>query len=127
MFCENCWNKLQKSDKFCSSCGQKNTDLEDNNKVHDENILEQKWWLRLIKVIYVILWVPLPIIIITAWNINEPYYSTYGTYWSYEEAFWYALVFWWLYFCLIKCIKLAFLYIALGKKPKWKQEFKKLF
>jgi cytoskeletal protein RodZ len=67
---------------------------------------------------------PLLIIIPVVWSENS--YSYYGG-GSEGEAFWYSLLTLVIYMAIARLIKIAVLYVALGRKPEWKKEFKKLF
>ena len=85
------------------------------------------------KVIYVISYVPLPVIIYAVWDSNAQYsyYSSYTkewtTYGSDSEAFWYSLLTLVIYLIILRLIKIAVLYVVLGHKPAWRTEFKNLF
>lgn len=132
MFCEKCGNKLKENHKFCTECGHSNLDKQESKQT-PSNILEQKWWFRLAKVFYIFLYIPLPFVIIGVWSENDPY-SYYGSYsnqyyshGSYSEAFWYSLLTLVVWVVILRLIKITFLYIAFGKKPQWKKEFKKIF
>lgn len=127
MFCENCGNKLKKGHKFCTQCGHSNNPDIKNDKFIP--LSDEKWWYRLVKVIYISLYFPLLIIIPIVWVENAPYYSSYSDryYGSYGEAFWYSILTLIIYIVIIRLIKIIFLYIALAQKPKWKKEFKKFF
>ena len=132
MFCEKCGNKLKENHKFCTECGHSNLDKQESKQT-PSNILEQKWWFRLAKVFYIFLYMPLPFVIIGVWSENDPYsyYSSYSNQYyshgSYSEAFWYSLLTLVVWVVILRLIKITFLYIAFGKKPQWKKEFKKIF
>lgn len=133
MFCEKCGNKFKENHNFCTECGHSNFDKQESKSISVTNILEQKWWFRLTKVFYIFLYIPLPFAIISVWIENTPdsYYSSlskqYYSHGSYGEAFWYSLLTLVAWVIALRLIKITFLYIAFGKKPKWKKEFKKLF
>ncbi len=132
MFCEKCGKKLKENHKFCTECGHSNLDKQ-KSKQTTSSILEQKWWFRLAKVFYIFLYIPLPFVMIGVWSENNPYsyYSSYSNQYynhgSYGEAFWYSLLTFIVWVTILRLIKITFLYIALGGKPQWKKEFKKLF
>lgn len=128
-FCHKCGKKLGEAEKYCAECGavvviEKPVKNTPTNKNTDEH-----WWLRLAKVIYVILYLPLLLIIPLVWSENAPYYSSYSQqyYGSYVEAFWYSLLTLVIYAVIVRFIKIAFLYIALGQKPEWRKEFTRIF
>ncbi len=123
MFCEKCGNKLKENHKFCTECGHLNLDKQEFKKT-SSNILEQKWWFRLAKVLYIFLYIPLPFVIIEVWSDNTPSHYYYDD--SYSEAFWYSLLTLVVWVVILRLIKITFLYIAFGKKPQWKKEFKKI-
>jgi|SRR3989344_1578380 len=123
MFCENCGNKLDTSHKFCTKCGHSNIPAEKNITKQTESTLDDRWWHRLLKVLYIAAYLPLLIIIPVVWSENSySYYSgdTYG------EAFWYSLLTLIIWVVILRLIKIAVLYVAIGRKPEWKREFKKL-
>lgn len=121
MFCKKCGNEIKTDDKFCAKCGTPAPTLND------------KWWHRLLKVFYIIAYLPLLVIIPTVWSSNKPYsyYSYYSnqtiSYGSYAEAFWYSLLTLAIYLIVLRLIKIVILYVAFGYKPEWKKQFKKLF
>ena len=128
MFCEHCGNKNDGSHKFCTKCGQptsKEAIIEPTSNLN----LDQKWWLRLAKVIYIMLHIPLPLILWIVWQANSSSYDysaqastdTSGT------AFWYSLLALAIYMVVVRLIKITFLYIAFAQKVQWKKEFKKFF
>lgn len=132
MFCIKCWNKLRASDKFCTKCAFPTWEY---HIVNDTSTLtiEQKWWFRLSKVIYIVLYIPLIFAAWIAWDGSAPssYYSSYSQeytyYWSYAEAFWYTFLTILIWIATLRLIKLWFLYIAFWMKPNWYREFRKLF
>ena len=133
MFCEKCGNKLKENHKFCTECGHSNLDKQESKPISATNTLEQKWWFRFAKVFYIFLYIPLPFAIFGVWSTNDPYsyYSSYSNQYyshgSYSEAFWYSLLTLVVWVVILRLIKITFLYIAFGKKPQWKKEFKKIF
>jgi len=134
MFCKNCGNKIEKDLKFCTKCGNSVVYNEKENfKINQKIIiLNDKWWHRLLKVIYIITYIPLLLIVPLVWSENLPYCYTY-TYsvpscsGSYSESFWYSLLTLVIYVVIIRLIKIAVLYVVVGQKPEWKNEFKKFF
>lgn len=127
MFCENCGNKLDSSDKFCTKCG---IPVQGNVKpyVSTTSVSDEKWWYRLLKVVYIFLYFPLPLLLWLVWELNASSYSYYGGYTDNSgQAFWYCLITLVIYLAIVRLIKICALYIAIGKRPDWKREFKKLF
>lgn len=98
MFCENCGKKLGDDHKFCMECGHSNAQ-KIQIKAPSAGHLDQKWWLRFAKVIYIGLYIPLPFVLIAVWGENSEY-CNYGYYPNYTqtcidtlgEAFWYSLL-----------------------------------
>lgn len=133
MYCEHCGNKLDGAHKFCTKCGNP-TASEAVIKSSSATIqnLDQKWWMRLAKVVYVVLYLSLLIIIPLVWSENSSTYSGYyGGQYRYEDtygtAFWYSLLTLVIYIVVVRLVKITFLYIAFAQKPQWKREFKKFF
>jgi len=131
MFCKKCGNDIKTDGKFCIKCG---APLEKGNTEirQPELTFNDKWWHRLLRVLYIIAYLPLLGIIPLVWSINAPQYDGYytdgsATTGSYGAAFWYSLLV--LVICLVvlRLIKIAVLYIAFGQRPGWKKEFKKFF
>ncbi|MCK9329516.1 MAG: zinc ribbon domain-containing protein [Candidatus Cloacimonetes bacterium] len=133
MFCEKCGNKLKENHKFCTECGQLNLEKQGSKPIIVTNTLEQKWWFRLLKVLYIILYSFLLLIIPIVWSESNSTYIGYSTTYggryedTYSKAFWYSLLTLLIYIAIMRLIKITFLYIAFGQKPQWKKEFKKLF
>lgn len=132
MYCEHCGNKLDPAYKFCNKCGHRNVVAAHNESLVEQSPLGDKWWHRLLKVLYVIAYLPLLGVVPAVWmsNAESCYTSTYsGTscYGSDGEAFWYSLLAFVIYMVVLRLIKISVLYIALGQRPRWKREFKKLF
>lgn len=121
MFCTNCGKKISESATFCTECG-KPTSPEAEVKTSQNLNLEQKWWLRLARVIYIGLYIVLPFLLIAVWNENSG-----GYYGSEEEAFWFTLLTFVIYVVFARLSKIVFFYIAFAQKPQWKKEFKKFF
>lgn len=130
MFCEKCGYKLN-SEKFCSNCGQEAHHAK--VETFSNPISQDRWYLRLTKVVYIILYIPLPFVIWGVWSSNDPYsyYSSYSREWisygSYGEAFWYSLLTLAVWVLILRLLKIAVLYITAGKKPMWASEFRKFF
>jgi polyferredoxin len=127
MYCENCGHKLDSLDKFCTKCGEH---IQSVTKAHSTAaISDEKWWYRLLKVAYILLYLPLPIALLIAWSINASTYDYYTN--TYQDtsgqALWYCFLTLLVYMAIVRLIKLATLYVAMGKKPEWKKEFVKLF
>lgn len=127
MYCENCGNKINSSDRFCTKCGHSQIDQTVAAKPSQHTNLNDKWWYRLLLVIYVSVHLPLLAIIPLVWNENLPYCYSYSCHGSYGEAFWYSLLTLAIYIGVLRLIKIAIMYIAFSEKPKWKKEFKKLY
>lgn len=127
MFCTNCGSKNENDSKFCIKCGNLITlDQEETLIKRPQDTLNENWWIRLLKVLYIFIHIPLLIIIPVVWNTNTEscYYTCSG---STGEAFWYSLLTLVIYMVIVRLIKLATIYIAMGRKPRWKKEFKKFF
>ena len=127
MYCEHCGSKIQDGYKFCTKCGNSTT----KNSLKDfttppKQTNNETWWVRLLKVLYIIIHLPLLLIIPLVWSENTEscYYSCSG---STSQAFWYSLLTLVIYIVVVRLIKLAVMYIAMGRKPEWKKEFRKLF
>jgi hypothetical protein len=123
MHCENCGHKLETSDKFCTKCGTAAPGV-----VAAPSISDESWWYRLLKVIYILLYILLPFLLwlvwdenATSWNYGGGYQDTTGS------AIWYTFITLVVYIVIVRLIKLACLYIAAGEKLSWKKEFKRLF
>lgn len=133
MFCEKCGHELKESHKFCTECGYSNIEDASPKVASAASHLYQKWWLRLAKVIYIFLYIPLPFAVVLAWTENDPYsyYSSYShqyyNYGSYGQAFLYSILLLFVWIIILRLVKITFLYIAFAQKPQWKKEFKKFF
>lgn len=132
MYCENCGNKLNEGDKFCTKCGVRAAQTA--SKAVDATLATpERWWLRLLKVFYILMYLPLPLILWAVWDSYgvHSYYSSYSKVWNTYgddgEAFWHTLLTLLVYIVVVRLIKIATLYVAMGKRPQWKTEFKKLF
>ncbi len=119
MFCEHCGNKLIDSHKFCTKCGRSTIgEGAINNATISNSSPDPKWWLRLLKVIYILLYFPLIFVLPLTWDANS--------YMGISQAYWYSLLVLVIYLLIMKLIRIAFLYIALAQKPRWGKEIKKL-
>lgn len=129
MYCENCGNKLDTSHKFCTKCGHSAASTDSKITKQNHSTLDERWWHRLLKVLYIIAYLPLLLIIPLVWSENSSSYDYYSRTYTdtIGEAFWYSLLTLVIYMAVVRLIKIAVLYIAVGRKPEWKKEFKKLF
>ncbi|MHB1118090.1 MAG: zinc ribbon domain-containing protein [Minisyncoccota bacterium] len=134
MYCEHCGNKLEQGHKFCTKCGHSSVPAQTQTAAAQQPGLSlgDKWWHRLLKVLYVIAYLPLLGIVPAVWMSNaescyNSSYSGYTCYGSDGEAFWYSLLTLVIYMVVLRLIKVSVLYIAFGQRPQWKREFKKLF
>lgn len=133
MFCTNCGKQIPEKSSFCTECGY-STEQGVQLKTSPANHLDQKWWLRFAKVIYISLYIPLPFVLFVVWSENSEY-CNYGYYPNYNttctntlgEAFWYSLLTLVILVVILRLVKTTFLYISLAQKPQWKKEFKKFF
>ena len=128
-FCHKCGKKLGETETYCAECGTAVVVEKPVSDTPNKKNADERWWLRLAKVIYVILYLPLLAVIPIVWSINAPSCNYYGTNCSgsYMAAFWYSLLALAIYVVVARLIKIAFLYIALGQKPEWEKEFTKIF
>jgi hypothetical protein len=127
MFCKNCGHQSDNGKKFCSQCG---TELTAPIQTHvNTSIEEEVWWKRLIKVVYIVLHIPLPLILIVVWAGTSSSYDYYSktTHNNYGEAFFYVLLSLIIYVLILRLIKLAYRYVVLGKHPEFKKEFKRFY
>jgi hypothetical protein len=133
MFCTKCGNKLFETDKFCTQCGDVLNGKEEKFTVQKSEsvlIIDEKWWLRLLKVIYIFLCLQIFWIVPVVWSINSTTYvgGYYGTYKDTPEtAFWYSILAVFIYMSLTRLLKIAVLYVSTGKKPQWTREFRKFY
>ncbi len=131
MFCEKCGEKLDSKDKFCVGCGN-SVNKEKELKNHTLN-KENKWWVRLFRVIYILLYIPLPFTLYGVWTSNDvyTYYDYYSkkniSYGSFADAFWYSLLTFVIWVIVLRLIKISVKYIAIGQKPEWEKELKKIY
>lgn len=121
MFCENCGSKIQQDYKFCIRCGNSVLAYRESSVMVERPVLgSDKWWHRLLRVIYIILYLPLLLVIPLVWSMNA-YYGEYGVALSQSLL---ALV---IYIFIARLIKITFLYIFFAQKPYWRRELRKLF
>lgn len=131
MFCTNCGKTVSINSAFCVDCGKPIS--HEVVKTSTTVGVGKKWWLRLAIVIYISLYIPLPFVLVGVWTINDPesyydsYFKTYTNYGSYGEAFWYSLLTLVIWIVVLRIMKITFLYVVFGKKPKWTSEFKSLY
>ncbi len=122
MYCENCGNKILEGHKFCTKCGYSFVhEVHTNQQVQQSVVLNENWWHRLLKILYIIGYIPLLIIIPIVWSENSCYYCSNG------DSFWYSVLTFIIYILILRLIKLAVIYVVFGRNPEWKKEFKKLF
>jgi uncharacterized membrane protein len=133
MYCENCGNKIQEGYIFCTKCGNK-TDHNSNMNLSEKTpiISNDRWWKRLLKVLYVFLYLQVLWIIPAVWIENKSSYVGYYLGQSqyedtYGQAFWYALLTLVIFVVITRLIKITVLYVAMGVKPNWKKEFRKIY
>lgn len=130
MFCDKCGHQLN-NERFCPNCGQEIY----HTKIETVHILvsQDKWYIRLAKVIYIALYIPLPFVFCGVWTSNTPYsyYSSYSneyiSYGSYSEAFWYSLLTLVVWIVILRLLKITIFYVFSGRKPNWKGEFRRFF
>ena len=132
MYCEYCGHKADHGSRYCAKCGYslKLSSPTEKNSTIETLALSDSWWLRLLKVIYVALYLPLLLVAPLVWSSNAPSCSTYypqNCHGSYVTAFWYSLLAIVVYIVVIRLIKVATLYVMLGEKQKLKSEIRKLF
>ena len=126
MFCENCGNKLKEGHQFCTECGYSTvSDMLKKPVANHPLTTNERWWHRLLKVLYIIAHLPLLIIIPIVWSSNSSNYYTGAD--TSGTAFWYSILTLLIYMAIVRLIKIAVLYVSAGRKPEWKKEFKKLF
>lgn len=131
MYCENCGNKNDGSHKFCTKCGHPTVSASSATptvKKGSATSLDERWWHRLLKVVYIFLYAQILWIVPVVWSVNSTSWSYYG---GYEDttgtAFWYSVLAIAIFVVVLRLIKLTVLYIALAQKPVWRDELKKLF
>ena len=126
MYCEHCGTKIDKSHKFCTKCGNPTTgELKTNPVIQHVSI--DRWWQRLFKVAYIFLCLQILWIVPLVWSSNAEscyYNDCYG---SSTQSFWYSVLAIGIFVVITRLIKISGLYVALGQKPEWEKEFKKLY
>lgn len=135
MYCEKCGHKKHEAEKFCTQCGNQLSEVaqslpEEMTAINQSTIIEDRWWLRLLKVAYIFLCLQILWIVPLVWSINSTtyvggYYSTYKD--TPETAFWYSVLTIIIYMAITRLLKISVLYIATGKKPNWGKEFRKFY
>jgi hypothetical protein len=127
MFCENCGNKFEGSDRFCTKCGHRILPAAPKEgSVHSAPIPNDRWWYRLLKVLYIFLYIPLPFTLWGVWVSNATEYDRYSrtTIDTTDKAFWYSLLALFIYIASARLIKIIVRYIVFGHKPNWGEEVK---
>jgi len=125
MYCDNCGNKREVGQKFCTNCG---ASVHEGFQETPSVVTDEKWWYRLLKVAYVFLYIPLPLILWLVWTENSTTYSYYGGYQDTSgQALWYSVLTLAIYMVVVRLIKISCLYVAIGQKPLWGKEFKRIF
>lgn len=124
MFCIKCGNKYEEDENFCKECGVIKESLSQS-----KNRSEDKWWLRLARVVYIFLVLMLVTIAVSVGLVNKPYYSNYYDSYigSYGEMFGYTFLTLFVGILVLKFVKLSSTYVVFGKRPEWRKEFKKFF
>src|SRR3989338_11021318 len=129
MFCTNCDNKIVGSQKFCIRCGIA-VPPEIGMKLEDSSRYDKKWWLRIVKVLYILFYLPLPFVAFFVWDAKKLHDCgfTRVVYCGLtQEAFWYTTLTVAIWIIVLRVLKIIFHYIVFGVKPSWKTEFKKLY
>lgn len=133
MFCENCGNQLQQGHKFCTKCGHSSnastTFVSSKKQIVNS---DERWWHRLLKVVYIFLYLQILWIVPAVWSINSTsYVGYYGGQYQYRDtpaaAFWYSVLALIISILVLKLVKLTASYIFLAHRPDWAKEFKKIF
>ncbi len=94
--------------------------------------VNERWWHRLLRVAYIFLYLQILWIVPVVWSGNSSSYSGYyGGAYRYEDtpgaAFWYSVLAIVIFVVVLRLIKLTVLYVALARRPEWKNEFRRLF
>lgn len=133
MFCHKCGSEMKSSDRFCTKCGESVYTAEKAAREASSvvPVTKDKWWQRLLKVIYIIIWLQVLWIVPVVWSVNSTDYTYYGgqyhTIDTTGSAFWYSILAIIIFVVVVRLIKITTLYIALGQKPQWHKQFKRLF
>lgn len=127
MFCRNCGHKIGIDKKFCSECGTELTMRTQESFTINKDT--ETWWKRFIKVIYIVLHIPLPLIMIGVWIGTSSSYDYFSntTRDSYGKASFYVVLSLIVYVVFTRLIKLAYQYVVLGNRPDFKKEFKRFY
>ncbi len=130
MFCSNCGTQHQENDRFCLNCGRSlvHTIERPISATPVEHALDS-WWFRLSKVFYILLYFPLIAILAIVWEECRTTYNvtTNSVDDTLGAALFYSLITVFIYLTVMKLLKVAFIYIAFGKRPNWRKELKKFF
>lgn len=132
MFCKNCGKEIKEKNEFCTECGnQIGVTLTNEHHTNKKQINydDERWWVRFLRVVYIILYIPLPFIIWTVWEETSSsynYYSNLSTNTS-GKGFLYSLLTFGIYIIVLRLIKVAVRYIVIGRKPEWEKEFSKFY
>ena len=134
MFFENCGNNNESSNKFCTKCGRPTTSKEYQTSAmgNQPRVMGERWWQRLLKVLYIFVYLQILWIVPAVWYDNSTsYVGYYGGKSNYQdtpgEAFWYAVLTAVIFVVVLRLIKITVLYVLMGIKPEWRSEFRKLF
>ncbi len=137
MYCTECGRKIEDNNKFCTNCGHAYFHLVDQNSDRQTNLTstnQEKWWYRLLKVIYIFIYLQILWIVPVVWSENSSTYvsgGNYSYYGHYEDtfgaAFGYSLLTIVIFVVILRLVKISVQYIILGYRPKWKKEFKIFF
>lgn len=131
-FCHKCGKKLEDTERYCAECGTSVVIEKPIKDTSAQKNVNEKWWFRFAKVVYIILYLPLLAVIPIVWSINSSEYVGYGINGSVyndtpAKAFLYSLLALAIYVVIARLIKITFLYITFGQKPEWQKEFSKPF
>lgn len=132
MFCSYCGQSQPDNHAFCTKCGKQILKHESPRSIEFDSI--KNLGLRISKVIYILLYLPLPLILWAVWTSTYYTYSYISIYddvgtkvESPEKALLYTACTLLIYLILVRLIKLAFLYIFFGYKINWRNEVKKIY
>lgn len=93
--------------------------------------LDENWWYRLLKVVYIFLYIQIFWIVPVVWSLNSTDYDYYGGRYHYtnttEEAFWYSVLAIVIFVAVLRLIKLTVLYVVFAHRLVWRDEFRRLF
>ena len=131
MFCENCGKELGNKFSFCTECGNSVKPIPSTATSTDDQavaLMNEKWWFRLLKVIYGVFHLPLLLVSFVILETNSHYDYTLQT--RVEDSgavFWYCILSFIIYLAVMRLIKVAVLYVVFGQKPEWRREIRSLF